>query len=112
MIRKSALPANNVSKIQENISDFKKICFYFKIIEEYSLFLVTEAQNNIKRADEKLLSLANASAKRQMEFEKWNGTLAEKLQNLKDKIKEAKNTADGVIISEILFIFFSLKIRY
>ncbi|XP_051174494.1 laminin subunit alpha-1 isoform X1 [Leptopilina boulardi] len=60
---------------------------------------LTEAQNNIKRADEKLLSLATASAKRQQEFDKWNGTLAEKLQKLKNKIVEAKNSAHGIRIS-------------
>lgn len=57
---------------------------------------VAEAQSNIKRADAKLTSLAAASVKRQVEFDKWNGTLAAKLQILKDKIAEARNAADGV----------------
>ncbi|XP_015607311.1 laminin subunit alpha-1 [Cephus cinctus] len=60
---------------------------------------LTEAQSNIKKADAKLISLTNASVKRQSEFKKWNDTLAEKLQNLKNKIAEARNTADGIRIS-------------
>lgn len=57
---------------------------------------VTEALSNIKKADAKLISLSNAAAKRKNVFDKWNGTLATKLQNLKDEIAEARNTADGV----------------
>ncbi|XP_011501171.1 PREDICTED: laminin subunit alpha-1 [Ceratosolen solmsi marchali] len=60
---------------------------------------LAEAQSNIKWADAKLTSLALASIKRQTEFDKWNGTLASKLQILKDKINEARNTADGIRIS-------------
>ena len=57
---------------------------------------VAEAQSNIKKTDAKLISLATASALRQAEFDRWNDTLAVKLQKLKDKITEARNTADGV----------------
>ncbi|XP_048508975.1 laminin subunit alpha-1 [Athalia rosae] len=60
---------------------------------------LTEAQSNIKRADAKLISLTNASVKRKNEFDKWNDTLAAKLRYLKDKIAEARNTADGIRIS-------------
>ncbi|XP_066580920.1 laminin subunit alpha-1 [Prorops nasuta] len=60
---------------------------------------LTEALSNIKRADAKLISLSNAAIKRQDEFDKWNNTLAAKLQNLKNKIAEARNSADGVRIS-------------
>ncbi|XP_046413773.1 laminin subunit alpha-1-like [Neodiprion fabricii] len=60
---------------------------------------LTEVQSNIKRADAKLISLTYASAKRKNEFDKWNHTLAEKLQYLRDKIAEARNTADGIRIS-------------
>ena len=59
---------------------------------------MTEALSNTKKADAKLISLSNAATKRKMEFDKWNNTLATKLQNLKDKIAEARNTADGVIM--------------
>lgn len=58
---------------------------------------VTEALSNIKKADAKLISLSNAAMKRKAAFDKWNDTLATKLQNLKDKIAEARNTADGVM---------------
>lgn len=57
---------------------------------------MTEALSNIKKADSKLISLSNAAVKRKNAFDKWNDTLAKKLQNLKDKIAEARNTADGV----------------
>lgn len=57
---------------------------------------MSEAQSNIKKADVKLISLANIYEKRQVEFSKWNDTLAEKLQYLRSKISEARNTADGV----------------
>lgn len=57
---------------------------------------MTEAQGNIKKTDAKLISLATASALRQIEFDRWNDTLAVKLQKLKDKIAEARNTAEGV----------------
>ncbi|XP_074102845.1 wing blister [Cotesia typhae] len=60
---------------------------------------LTEAQSNIKKTDAKLISLAHASTKRQHEFNKWNTTLASKLKNLKAKITEARNTADGIRIS-------------
>lgn len=60
---------------------------------------LAEAQSNIKRADSKLISLANASSKRQIEFIKWNGTLTEKIRKLKNKIAEARNTADGIRVS-------------
>ena len=65
-------------------------------------FPVTEALSNTKKADAKLISLSNAAIKRKMEFDKWNNTLATKLQNLKDKIAEARNTADGVIMIHFL----------
>lgn len=70
-----------------NRCDFKKK----KIIS------VTEALSNTKKADARLISFSNAAAKRKNVFDKWNDTLATKLQNLKDKIAEARNTADGVI---------------
>jgi len=57
---------------------------------------------NIKATDAKLISLSNAAMKRKAVFDKWNDTLATKLQNLKDKIAEARNTADGVIIIHLL----------
>ncbi|XP_034944517.1 laminin subunit alpha-1-like isoform X2 [Chelonus insularis] len=60
---------------------------------------LTEAQSNIKKADAKLISLAHASAKRQIEFDRWNDTLGEKIKKLKNKIMEARNTADGIRIS-------------
>ncbi|KAK0081679.1 hypothetical protein PV325_011758 [Microctonus aethiopoides] len=60
---------------------------------------LTEAQSNIKKADAKLISLAHASAKRQIEFDRWNETLGDNLKKLKDKIAEARNTADGIRIS-------------
>lgn len=60
------------------------------------LCLVAEAQSIIKLADAKLTSMATASIKRQMEFDKFNGTMSAKLKMLKDKIAEARNTADGV----------------
>ncbi|KAF3427281.1 LOW QUALITY PROTEIN: hypothetical protein E2986_11364, partial [Frieseomelitta varia] len=60
---------------------------------------MTEALSNMKKADAKLISLSNAAIKRKMEFDKWNNTLATKLQNLKDKIAEARNTADGIRVS-------------
>nr|XP_012147088.1 PREDICTED: laminin subunit alpha-2 isoform X4 [Megachile rotundata]XP_012147089.1 PREDICTED: laminin subunit alpha-2 isoform X4 [Megachile rotundata] len=60
---------------------------------------LTEALSNIKKADAKLTSLSNASVKRKNAFDKWNDTLATKLQNLKDKIAEARNTADGIRVS-------------
>ncbi|KZC04266.1 Laminin subunit alpha-1 [Dufourea novaeangliae] len=60
---------------------------------------LTEALSNIKKADAKLISLSNAAVKRKNEFNKWNDTLATKLQNLKDKIAEARNTADGIRVS-------------
>lgn len=85
---------------------------------------VTEALSNIKKADAKLISLSNAAVKRKNVFDKWNDTLASKLQNLKDKIAEARNTADGVIIilysvyrnlfskiSLLIFFFLFLQIR-
>ncbi|KMQ97151.1 laminin subunit alpha-1 [Lasius niger] len=56
---------------------------------------LSEALSNIKTADAKLISLSNAAMKRKAVFDKWNDTLATKLQNLKDKIAEARNTADG-----------------
>jgi len=65
--------------------------------------LVTEALSNIKKADAKLISLSNVAMKRKTVFDKWNDTLATKLQNLKDKIAEARNTAEGVRIIIILF---------
>lgn len=58
---------------------------------------MTEALSNTKKADARLISFSNAAAKRKNVFDKWNDTLATKLQNLKDKIAEARNTADGVI---------------
>lgn len=60
---------------------------------------MTEALSNIKKADAKLISLSNAAMKRKAVFDKWNDTLAMKLQNLKDKIAEARNTADGVTMN-------------
>nr|XP_034195684.1 laminin subunit alpha-1 isoform X1 [Osmia lignaria] len=60
---------------------------------------LTEALSNIKKADAKLISLSNAAVKRKNVFDKWNDTLASKLQNLKDKIAEARNTADGIRVS-------------
>lgn len=66
---------------------------------------MSEALSNIKKADAKLISLSNAAMKRKAIFDKWNDTLATKLQNLKDKIAEARNTAEGVkIIIILLFI--------
>ncbi|KAF7990369.1 hypothetical protein HCN44_000174 [Aphidius gifuensis] len=60
---------------------------------------LTEAQSIIKKTDAKLISLAHAADKRQNEFKGWNETLAEKLNNLRIKISEARNTADGIRIS-------------
>ncbi|XP_025159598.1 laminin subunit alpha-1 isoform X2 [Harpegnathos saltator] len=60
---------------------------------------LTEALSNIKKADAKLISLSNAAMKRKAVFDKWNDTLATKLQNLKDKIAEARNTVDGIRVS-------------
>lgn len=62
--------------------------------------------SNIKKADAKLISLSNAAVKRKSIFDKWNDTLTSKLQNLKDKIAEARNTAEGVIIIEENQVFF------
>jgi laminin alpha 1/2 len=59
---------------------------------------VSEALSNIKKADVKLTNLSNIAMKRKAVFDKWNDTLASKLQNLKDKIAEARNTADGVML--------------
>lgn len=70
-------------------------CLLIEMVDCFFL-TVTEAQSNIKRADAKLISLATASAMRQVEFDRWNDTLATKLQKLKDKIAEARNTAEGV----------------
>ena len=67
-------------------------------IQIIHFFTVAEAQSNIKTADAKLTSFAIASEKRQREFQKWNETMATKLQILKDKIAEVRNTADGVRI--------------
>ncbi|CAK9806681.1 Laminin subunit alpha-1 [Anthophora quadrimaculata] len=60
---------------------------------------LSEALSNIKKADAKLISLSNAAVKRKNAFDKWNDTFATKLQKLKDKIAEARNTADGIRIS-------------
>ncbi|XP_024867463.1 laminin subunit alpha-1 isoform X2 [Temnothorax curvispinosus] len=60
---------------------------------------LSEALSNIKKADAKLISLSNAAMKRKAVFDKWNDTLATKLQNLKDKIAEARNTAEGIRVS-------------
>ncbi|XP_078049383.1 wing blister isoform X2 [Augochlora pura] len=60
---------------------------------------LTEALSNVKKADAKLISLSNAAVKRKNEFDKWNDTLASKLQSLKDKIAEARNAADGIRVS-------------
>ncbi|XP_035736479.1 laminin subunit alpha-1-like [Vespa mandarinia] len=60
---------------------------------------LSEALSNIKKADAKLISLSNAAVKRKSVFDKWNDTLTSKLQNLKDKIAEARNTAEGIRIS-------------
>ncbi|KAG7199623.1 hypothetical protein KM043_014226 [Ampulex compressa] len=60
---------------------------------------LTEALSNIKKADAKLISLSNAAMKRKAVFDKWNNTLSAKLQDLKDKIAEARNTAEGIRIS-------------
>lgn len=60
---------------------------------------LTEAQSNIKKADAKLISLSHASQKRQLEFSTWNKTLSKKLKILKDKITEARNTAEGIRVS-------------
>ncbi|XP_015124906.1 laminin subunit alpha-1, partial [Diachasma alloeum] len=60
---------------------------------------ITEAQSNVKKADAKLISLTHASQRGQQEFSKWNKTLSEKLKNLKDKIAEARNTAEGIRVS-------------
>ncbi|XP_043600424.1 laminin subunit alpha-1 isoform X4 [Bombus pyrosoma] len=60
---------------------------------------LTEALSNMRKADAKLISLSNAAVKRKNEFDKWNDTLTTKLQNLKDKIAEARNTADGIRVS-------------
>ncbi|XP_039307072.1 laminin subunit alpha-1 isoform X3 [Solenopsis invicta] len=60
---------------------------------------LSEALSNIKKADAKLISLSNAAKKRKAVFDKWNDTLASKLQNLKDKIAEARNTAEGIRVS-------------
>ncbi|XP_043794597.1 laminin subunit alpha-2 isoform X1 [Apis laboriosa] len=60
---------------------------------------LTEALSNTKKADARLISFSNAAAKRKSVFDKWNDTLATKLQNLKDKIAEARNTADGIRVS-------------
>ncbi|XP_061943056.1 laminin subunit alpha lam-3 isoform X4 [Apis cerana] len=60
---------------------------------------LTEALSNTKKADARLISFSNAAAKRKNVFDKWNDTLATKLQNLKDKIAEARNTADGIRVS-------------
>ena len=57
--------------------------------------LVTEALSNIKKADAKLISLSNVAMKRKAVFDKWNDTLATKLQNLKDKIAEARILPKG-----------------
>lgn len=76
--------------------------FVFSVFVIYSYISVTEALSNIKKADAKLISLSNAAVKRKNEFDKWNDTLATKLQNLKDKIAEARNTADGVTIMRCL----------
>lgn len=65
---------------------------------------MSEALSNIKKADAKLISLSNIAMKRKAVFDKWNDTLATKLQNLKDKIAEARNTAEGVRII-IIFLF-------
>lgn len=81
-------------------------CKYFNIPGSFNnqsyllrneMFSVTDALSNIKKADAKLISLSAAAVKRQNAFDKWNDTLASKLQNLKDKIAEARNTADGVM---------------
>lgn len=60
---------------------------------------LSEALSNIKKADAKLISLSNVAIKRKAVFDKWNDTLATKLQNLKDKIAEARNTAEGIRVS-------------
>lgn len=71
---------------------------YLIILSSKKFISVTEALSNMKKADAKLISLSNAAVKRKNEFDKWNDTLTTKLQNLKDKIAEARNTADGVIM--------------
>lgn len=70
---------------------------------------MTEALSNIRKVDAKLISLSNAAVKRKNVFDKWNDTLASKLQNLKDKIAEARNTADGVITILFMVFFFQEK---
>jgi len=51
--------------------------------------------------------------KRKAVFDKWNDTLATKLQNLKDKIAEARNTAEGVrtIIILVLAQMYLYKLK-
>lgn len=74
----------------------RSLCISRPRIKIKTPFPVSEALSNIKKADGKLTSLSNAAMQRKATFDRWNDTLASKLQNLKDKIAEARNTADGV----------------
>lgn len=86
--------------------DIKKLREKFNILEpdwEIKLGLAEEnislTKTNVRLANISLTYVEEQQVKEQLEFDKWNGSMAREIQNLKDQIAKAKHAAEGIKIS-------------
>ncbi|TMW53859.1 hypothetical protein DOY81_001030 [Sarcophaga bullata] len=86
--------------------DIKKLREKFNILEpdwEIKLGLAEEnislTKTNVRLANISLTYVEEQQVKEQVEFDKWNTSMARDIQNLKDQIAKAKHAAEGIKIS-------------
>lgn len=91
---------------QEIHGDIKKLRDKFAILEpdwEIKLGMAEEnislTKTNVRLANISLTYVEEQAVKEQREFDVWNKTMAQQLQELRDKITKAKHAAEGIKIS-------------
>lgn len=57
---------------------------------------VTASQENIQQAEVLLSRLSEDAVERKRKFQQWNDTMAARLQELRNKITQARHAANGV----------------
>lgn len=61
------------------------------------MFLVSTSLSNIRTANNTLSNIESISMKNSEKFQKWNDTIGLRLQELRDKIAQARHATEGVI---------------
>lgn len=65
-------------------------------IRYYIIVAVTASQENIQQAEVLLSRLSEDAVERNRKFQQWNDTMAARLQELRNKITQARHAANGV----------------